>query len=68
MKDKFINSSINFIQKYQECDDLKLKKLKYGLEGIYSLLVKISVVIIISIFTKTITETLLPKFDSCVLS
>lgn len=59
MKDKFINSSINFIQKYQECDDLKLKKLKYGLEGIYSLLVKISVVIIISIFTKTITETLL---------
>lgn len=59
MKEKFVNSSIGFISKYQECDDLKLKKLKYGLEGIYSLLVKISVVIIISIFTKTMTETLL---------
>lgn len=59
MKEKFINSSINFISKYQECDDLKLKRLKYGLEGIYSLIVKISVVILISIITKTLTETLL---------
>ena len=59
MKEKFVNSSINFISKYQECDDLKIKKLKYGLEGIYSLVVKISVVILISIFTKTLMETLL---------
>lgn len=59
MKEKFIKSSINFISKYQECDDLKLKRLKYGLEGIYSLIVKISVVILISIITKTLTETLL---------
>ena len=59
MKEKFINSSINFISKYQECDDLKLKRLKYGLEGIYSLIVKISVVILISIITKILTETLL---------
>lgn len=59
MKEKFINSSINFISKYQECDDLKLKRLKYGLEGIYSLIVKISVVILISIITKALTETLL---------
>lgn len=59
MKQKFVNSSINFITKYQECDDLKLKRLKYGLEGIYSLVVKISVVILISIFTQTLIETLL---------
>lgn len=59
MKEKFINLSINFISKYQECDDLKLKRLKYGLEGIYSLIVKISVVILISIITKILTETLL---------
>lgn len=59
MKEKFVNSSINFISKYQECDDLKLKRLKYGLEGIYSLIVKISAVILISIFTKTLLETLL---------
>ena len=59
MKEKFVNSSINFISKYQECDDLKMKKLKYGLEGIYSLIVKTFVVIIRSIFTHTIKETLL---------
>ncbi len=59
MKEKFINSSITFINKYQECDDLKMKKLKYGLEGIYNLIVKLTVVIIISLITKTIIETLL---------
>ena len=59
MKDKFVNSSIKFIMKYQECDDLKLKKLNYGLQGIYSLVVKLTVIIIISIITKTISQTLL---------
>ena len=59
MKERFVNSSIAFISKYQECDDLKLKKLKYGLEGIYSLIIKTSTVILISICTKTILETLL---------
>ncbi len=59
MKEKFINSSINFISKYQQCDDLKLKRLKYGLEGIYSLIVKTTVVLIIAALTKTLLETFL---------
>lgn len=59
MKEKFVESSINFISKYEKCDDLKLKKLRYGLQGIYSLIVKLTVVIIISIITNTIKETLL---------
>ncbi len=59
MKEKFVESSINFISKYEECDDLKLKKLRYGLQGIYSLIVKLTAVIIISIITKTYKETLL---------
>lgn len=59
MKEKFVDSSIKFINKYQEIDDLKLKKLNYGLQGIYSLIVKLSVVIIIAIITKTINQTLL---------
>ena len=58
MKEKFVNSSIKFIMKYQECDDLKLKKLNYGLQGIYSLIVKLSVIIIIAIITKTIKQTI----------
>lgn len=59
MKEKFINSSLSFIMKYQECDDLKIKKLKYGLEGIYSLIIKLTVVLIIAILTQTINSTLL---------
>lgn len=59
MKEKFVNSSIKFISKYQECDDLKLKKLNYGLQGIYSLIIKLTVVIIIAIITNTINQTLL---------
>ena len=59
MKEKFINSSLTFIMKYQECDDLKIKKLKYGLEGIYSLIVKLSVVILIALLTNNLSTTLL---------
>ena len=59
MKEKFVNSSIRFISKYQECDDLKIKKLNYGLQGIYSLVIKLSVVITIAILTKTLSQTLL---------
>lgn len=59
MKEKFVNSSISFISKYQECDDLKLKRLKYGLEGIYSLIVKTVVILIIACLTKTLKETAL---------
>ena len=59
MKEKFVNSSINFINKYQECDDLKIKRLKYGLQGVYSLLIKLTIVIIIAILTKTLKQTIL---------
>ena len=59
MKEKFITSSVNLITKYQECDDLKLKKIKYGLEGIYSLIIKLSVVLVIATITHILKETLL---------
>jgi len=59
MKEKFVSSGIRFISKYQEVDDLKLKKLNYGLEGIYGTAIKLTVIIIIAIITKTITQTLL---------
>lgn len=59
MKQKFVNSSINFITKYQECNDLKLKRLKYGLEGIYGVITKLIIVLIIAILTQTIKETAL---------
>lgn len=59
MKEKFINSSISFISKYEECDELKLIKLKYGLEGIYSLCVKLTIVFILAIIFQTLKETTL---------
>ena len=59
MKEKFINSSLTFIMKYQECDDLKIKKLKYGLEGIYSTIVKLIIILLIAYITQTIKTTLL---------
>ena len=62
MKEKFVSSSINFISKYQECNDLKLKQLKYGLEGIYSLFFKLSIAIIISLIINTFKETMLFLF------
>lgn len=59
MKEKFVSSSINLIKKYEDCDDLKIKKLNYGLQGIYSLIIKLIVIIIIAIITKSIKQTLL---------
>ena len=57
MKEKFITNGISFINKYQECDELKIKKLKYGLEGLYSLIIKTTAVIIISALLHTLKET-----------
>lgn len=59
MKEKFITNGINFINKYQECDELKIKKLKYGLEGLYSLIIKTTTVIILSALLNTLKETCL---------
>jgi len=57
MKEKFVNSSLNFITKYQECDKHKLVQLRYGLEGIYGMFFKLFIVFIIAILTGTIKET-----------
>ena len=59
MKEQFINWGTNFISKYENCDDLKIIKLKYGLEGIYNLIIKMTIVIIISLITHTCKATLM---------
>lgn len=48
MKDKFIEKCCHFISKYENCDDLKIKKLKYGLEVIFNLLTKTIILFIVS--------------------
>ncbi len=62
MKEKFVNNSLAFINKYQECNDVKNMRLKYGLEGIYSLITKVSTVLILSLIFKTLLETILLMF------
>ncbi len=59
MKERFINSSLELINKYQECDHLKTVKLKYGLEGLYNFVIKFIIVFTIAIILKTLPETLL---------
>lgn len=49
MKKKFIESGCQFISKYEDCDDLKIKKLRYGLEAIYNLLTKTVVLFLIAL-------------------
>ena len=59
MKNKIINSSLVLINKYYNYDDIKTKKLKYGLESLYLTITKMIVIIIISIFLKVTKELLL---------
>lgn len=49
MKKRCIQKCCDFIQKYIKCDELKIKKLKYGLEALYNLFTKIIVMLILSI-------------------
>lgn len=59
MKERFVERAIIFIEKYQVCDELKLKKLRYGLEGLYSLIIKLVMVLLLAIGLKTLKETCL---------
>ena len=59
MKKKFVDSITNLITKHKECDELKIKAIRYGLEGVYSTLTKTLVIIIASICFGVFKETLL---------
>lgn len=59
MKKKFIENTYLFITKYQDCDELKTKKIKYGLEALYNLITKVVVMLIISIILGIWREYLL---------
>ncbi len=48
MKEKFLNSSINLISKYQKVDEGDILKLRYGLEGLYLTLTKLIVIILLA--------------------
>lgn len=59
MREKFLELNLNYINSKTNYDKRKLMIIKYGLECIYTLITKLSVIFIISIIIGTFKETLL---------
>ena len=59
MKELFLNNSINLLNKQYNYDNDTLDKVKYGLEVIYIILTKTTVILIISIIFNAFKETTL---------
>lgn len=59
VKKKFIEMSCALICKYENCDELQLKKIKYGLESVYTLITKVIVMFILAILLHLLKEYLL---------
>lgn len=62
MKEKVVNNLFNFILKNKNLNDTETKKIKYGLDGLYSLITKLIAVFILCIFTNTLYEYILLLF------
>jgi len=58
MRKKFVDSLTNFIIKNKDCDEIKIKTIRYGLEGLYSSITKLGTVTILVILTKSFFEFL----------
>lgn len=59
MKKKILDSSIKFINKYNNYDEIKSAELRYGLESLYMTVTKFIVAIFISLFIGVTKELLL---------
>jgi len=59
VKKRVLDASFNFILKYQNCDELAKKKIKYGLEMLYNIITKLVVMLIISLILGIWKEYLL---------
>lgn len=59
MKEKFLNCTINFLKKYNDYSKDDLKKLRYGLEGIYLTLTKTIIILLVSLLLNIFIEVLM---------
>lgn len=59
MKEKFLDFCITFLQKNNDYSELELKKLRYGLEGIYLTLTKTIIILLVSVILNIFIETLI---------
>ena len=58
MKSLFLNSSINFLKKYNDYSDDDIEKLEYGLEGLYLTITKLVVIFIASLILGIFKEVI----------
>lgn len=58
MKEKFLDFCITFLQKNNDYSELEIKKLRYGLEGIYLTLTKTVIILLVSVILNIFLETL----------
>lgn len=59
MKEKFLDSSINLIAKYQSINEGDTEKLRYGLEGLYLTFTKTIVIFLLAIILGIFKEAIL---------
>lgn len=59
MKEKFLDFCITFLQKNNDYSELEIKKLRYGLEGIYLTLTKTVIILLVSVILNIFLETLI---------
>lgn len=62
MKERFLNSCINFITKYNDYTEKDIKKLRYGLEGLYLTIGKCLVIFLISLLLNFFVELIIIVF------
>ena len=62
MKERFLNSCINFITKYNDYTEKDIKKLRYGLEGLYLTVSKCLVIFLISLLLNFFVELIIIVF------
>lgn len=62
MKERFLNSCINFITKYNDYTEKDIKKLRYGLEGLYLTIGKCLVIFLISLILNFFVELIIIVF------
>ncbi len=59
MKSAFVNNTLNYLIKNNACTQKQVKVFKYTLESLYSFFTKTTVILLLSIFFKTFSITLI---------
>lgn len=59
LKENFLNFTINFLKKYNDYSNDEIKKLKYGLEGIYLTLTKTIIILFASLLLNIFMEVII---------